>query len=53
MRFTFLRGARRGVLLSADILMPPIRVLVVDDSAFARKVMREVLTNAGMEVVFY
>ncbi|MGE5049338.1 MAG: chemotaxis-specific protein-glutamate methyltransferase CheB [Deltaproteobacteria bacterium] len=31
--------------------MPRIRVLVVDDSAFARKVMREVLTGAGMEVV--
>lgn len=31
--------------------MAPIRVLVVDDSAFARKVMREVLTAAGMEVV--
>jgi two-component system chemotaxis response regulator CheB len=31
--------------------MKPIRVLVVDDSAFARKVMREVLTSAGMEVV--
>ena len=29
----------------------PIRVLVVDDSAFARKVMREVLTRAGMTVV--
>ena len=28
-----------------------IRVLVVDDSAFARKVVREVLTRAGMEVV--
>ena len=28
-----------------------IRVLVVDDSAFARKVMREVLTKAGMDVV--
>ena len=28
-----------------------IRVLVVDDSAFARKVMREVLTRAGMDVV--
>jgi two-component system, chemotaxis family, protein-glutamate methylesterase/glutaminase len=28
-----------------------IRVLVVDDSAFARKVMREVLTRAGIEVV--
>lgn len=31
--------------------MNPIRVLVVDDSAFARKVVREVLTSAGMEVV--
>jgi two-component system chemotaxis response regulator CheB len=31
--------------------MKPIRVLVVDDSAFARKVVREVLTGAGMEVV--
>ncbi|NMO18300.1 chemotaxis-specific protein-glutamate methyltransferase CheB [Pyxidicoccus fallax] len=30
----------------------PIRVLVVDDSAFARKVLRQVLSNAqGMEVV--
>jgi two-component system chemotaxis response regulator CheB len=29
----------------------PIRVLVVDDSAFARKVVREVLEGAGMEVV--
>ena len=28
-----------------------LRVLVVDDSAFARKVVREVLTRAGMEVV--
>ena len=28
-----------------------IRVLVVDDSAFARKVVREVLTRAGMDVV--
>ena len=31
--------------------MKPIRVLVVDDSAFARKVMREVLSSAGMDVV--
>jgi two-component system chemotaxis response regulator CheB len=31
--------------------MTPIRVLVVDDSAFARKVVREVLTTAGIEVV--
>ncbi|WP_163991859.1 chemotaxis-specific protein-glutamate methyltransferase CheB [Pyxidicoccus caerfyrddinensis] len=31
---------------------PPIRVLVVDDSAFARKVLRQVLSNAeGLEVV--
>jgi chemotaxis response regulator CheB len=30
--------------------MKPIRVLVVDDSAFARKIVREVLTS-GMEVV--
>jgi two-component system, chemotaxis family, protein-glutamate methylesterase/glutaminase len=29
----------------------PIRVLVVDDSAFARKVMREILQAAGMDVV--
>ena len=29
----------------------PIRVLVVDDSAFARKVLRQVLANAGLEVV--
>ena len=30
----------------------PIRVLVVDDSAFARKVLRQVLSNAeGLEVV--
>src|SRR3954451_4272232 len=28
-----------------------VRVLVVDDSAFARKVVREVLTGAGFEVV--
>lgn len=28
-----------------------IRVLVVDDSAFTRKVVREVLTRAGMDVV--
>ena len=28
-----------------------IRVLVIDDSAFARKVVRELLTGAGMEVV--
>jgi two-component system chemotaxis response regulator CheB len=33
-------------------LTPPIRVLVIDDSAFARKVMREVLAaEAGVEVV--
>lgn len=32
-------------------MAPPIRVLVVDDSAFARKVVREVLQAAGMEVV--
>jgi two-component system chemotaxis response regulator CheB len=31
--------------------MNPIRVLVVDDSAFARKVVREVLTAAGIEVL--
>jgi two-component system chemotaxis response regulator CheB len=31
--------------------MKPIRVLVVDDSAFARKVVREVLTSGGMDVV--
>lgn len=30
---------------------PTIRVLVVDDSAFARKAVREVLTRAGLEVV--
>jgi two-component system chemotaxis response regulator CheB len=29
----------------------PIRVLVVDDSAFVRKVLREVLQNAGFDVV--
>jgi two-component system chemotaxis response regulator CheB len=29
----------------------PIRVLVVDDSAFARKVLREVLQRSGIEVV--
>lgn len=29
----------------------PIRVLVVDDSAFARKVLREVLHAAGIEIV--
>ena len=28
-----------------------IKVLVADDSAFARKVLRDVLTNAGMDVV--
>jgi two-component system chemotaxis response regulator CheB len=28
-----------------------VRVLVVDDSAFARKVVREILTGAGFEVV--
>jgi two-component system, chemotaxis family, protein-glutamate methylesterase/glutaminase len=33
-------------------MSPPVRVLVVDDSAFARKVMREVLSGAdGIEVV--
>jgi two-component system chemotaxis response regulator CheB len=31
--------------------MRPIRVLVVDDSAFARKVLRESLSEAGMDVV--
>jgi two-component system chemotaxis response regulator CheB len=31
--------------------MSAIRVLVVDDSAFVRKVLREVLTSGGMEVV--
>lgn len=31
--------------------MSAVRVLVVDDSAFARKVMREVLVKAGMEVI--
>ncbi|HEY2030930.1 MAG TPA: chemotaxis-specific protein-glutamate methyltransferase CheB [Myxococcales bacterium] len=31
--------------------MNPIRVLVVDDSAFARKVVREVLTSAGLDVL--
>ena len=31
--------------------MEAIRVLVVDDSAFARKVVREVLTRAGLDVV--
>lgn len=31
--------------------MNPLRVLVVDDSAFARKVVREILLAAGMEVV--
>jgi len=30
---------------------PPIRVLVVDDSAFARKVLREVLSGSGIDVV--
>jgi two-component system, chemotaxis family, protein-glutamate methylesterase/glutaminase len=34
------------------VTRPPIRVLVVDDSAFARKVVREVLSSApGIEVV--
>jgi len=32
-------------------MSPPIRVLVVDDSAFARKVLREVLTGPEIEVV--
>lgn len=31
--------------------MTPIRVLVVDDSAFTRKVVREILERAGIEVV--
>ena len=30
---------------------PRIRVLVVDDSAFARKVLREVLSSAQIDVV--
>ncbi|HEY0710620.1 MAG TPA: response regulator, partial [Polyangia bacterium] len=30
---------------------PPVRVLVVDDSAFARKVVREVLSSAEIDVV--
>ena len=29
----------------------PIKVLVVDDSAFARKVVRECLSASGMDVV--
>lgn len=32
-------------------MSPQIRVLVVDDSAFARKVLREVLSSGGIDVV--
>ena len=49
-----LRGARRRLLLPEGARDEPaaIRVLVVDDSAFARKVLREVLRgDAGIEVV--
>lgn len=49
-----MRGARRCVLLSEDHLSAThrIRVLVVDDSAFARKVLRETLQkSAALEVV--
>ena len=47
-----LRRARRGFLLSKAAEMSAIRVLVVDDSAFARKVVRESLqTSPEIEVV--
>jgi len=29
----------------------PVRALVVDDSAFVRKIVREILTKAGIDVV--
>ena len=46
------RGAGRGVRLPKAAGMKPIRVLVVDDSAFARKVVRELLeASAEIEVV--
>lgn len=31
--------------------MPPVRVLVVDDSAYVRKIVREMLVRGGVEVV--
>ncbi|RKH68526.1 chemotaxis-specific protein-glutamate methyltransferase CheB [Corallococcus llansteffanensis] len=38
--------------MTAPTSAPPLRVLVVDDSAFARKVLRKVLSDAeGLEVV--
>jgi two-component system chemotaxis response regulator CheB len=49
-----LRGAQRFFLLQEDAVVTarPVRVLVVDDSAFARKIVREVLSSQeGLEVV--
>jgi two-component system chemotaxis response regulator CheB len=49
-----LRGAQRFVLLQENVVVTarPVRVLVVDDSAFARKIVREVLSSQeGLEVV--
>ena len=48
-----LRRARFRVLLPKGLPMsrPRIRVLVVDDSAFSRKVIREVLSSAQIDVV--
>src|SRR5690606_16473130 len=34
-----------------DVVMQPIRVLVVDDSALMRQMISRILTDAGMEVV--
>ncbi len=46
------RRATRGVLLPKAAEMSGIRVLIVDDSAFARKVVRESLeTSPQIEVV--
>src|SRR6185369_7541659 len=47
-----LRRARRRVLLPEGRPVTKIRVLVVDDSAFARKVLRQVLSRSlNIEVV--
>src|SRR5262249_58495570 len=41
-----------GKLLVSEAVMSGVRVLVVDDSAFARKVVRQILAAApGIEVV--
>src|SRR5690606_25156930 len=46
-------GPRRGAREpgAEGNVMPPVRVLIVDDSAYVRKIVKEMLVRGGVEVV--